>query len=115
MLKFLLLFLLVFSYSESKDYCEIFELKPNQKYKNCLDKQKVFAYLYYLHNKPNLEYEFNQTYDLQIPIEFKSLILNFLEDNCYLNGNNVRIKEITNFEGNRNYRTKIVISCNYRS
>ena len=114
MLKFFFLLLFFFSYSESKDYCEVFEVKPNHKYEDCLDNQKVFAYLYHFHNKPDLEYEFNQNYNLQIPTELKPLILNFLEDNCYLNKNSVRIKEITNFESSKNYRTKIVISCNYK-
>ena len=53
MLKFFLFFLLFFSCSEGKDYCEVFEVKPNHKYKECVDKQKVFAYLYHSHNKLN--------------------------------------------------------------
>ena len=115
MLKYFILFLFFPYYSEEKDYCEVFEIKPDLKYENCIDKQTVFAYLDYFHNEPNIKYEFNATYKVKIPTIYKRLILNFLEQNCYTNEKKVRIKEITNYDENENYKTKIIISCIYKS
>ena len=114
MFKYFILILFFPYYSEGRGYCEIFEIKQDLKYKNCTDKQTVFAYLNYFHNEPNIKYEFNLTYQVKIPTIYKRLILNFLEQNCYIK-KKIRIKEITNYDDNINYKTKIIVSCIYKS
>lgn len=114
MIKYILLIFLPFNVIKSKDYCEVFDAKLDLKYDHCIDKKKVFAYFYHFHENPNLEYKFNTTYKIQFPKIFELQILNFIEHNCYVIENDVRIKEITNKE-NKNYKTKIIISCIYKS
>ncbi|MFL2660433.1 MAG: hypothetical protein ACJ0G4_00605 [Alphaproteobacteria bacterium] len=115
MIKYFLLIFLSSSLSESRDFCEVFNFKMNFKYQHCIEKQRVFAYLHHTHYEPNIEYEYNFTYNVKIPKVFELLILNFVEHNCYVKENHVRIKEITNLQTKNKYKTKIIISCIYKS
>ena len=115
MFKFLFFFLFI-SEVDANDNCEIqniFDKAINNV--RCYKGQKLFGYYQFNSENSQFEYEFNKKFNVYLLRLYKGEMLNFLEKYC-INDKNLKIKEITNLNKNRNSKfiTKIIVSCRFK-
>ena len=113
MYQIIILFLILFNLeSLAKSFCIIENIKnfENQNI-NCLDKDLVFGYLNYNSKNSNLEYIEDKKKNLKIVKLYQEDINKFIDDLCYID-NNLRIKEIINFDKEKKiFKVALIISC----
>ena len=112
MIKFLVIFLFIFE-ANAKDNCEIYNIFDEPVKSNlCQKGQRLFGYHQFDSENSQFKYEFNKKFNVHLLKLYKSETLNFLEKFC-MNDDNLKIKEIINFNKNRNskFTTKVIISC----
>ena len=98
--------------SLAKSFCIIENIKnfENQNIK-CLDKELVFGYLNFNSKNSNLEYIEDKKRKLKIVKLYQKDINKFIDDLCYID-NNLRIKEIINFDkAKKIFKVALIISC----
>jgi hypothetical protein len=96
----------------AKSFCVIENIKnfENQNI-NCLDKDLVFGYLNFNSKNSNLEYIEDKKKNLKIVKLYQEDINKFIDDLCYID-NNLRIKEIINFDKEKKiFKVALIISC----
>ena len=112
----LLFFLLFIFQAEANDTCEIKNIfdRPSKSI-SCYKGQKLFGYYQFNSENSQFEYEFNKRFNVYLLKLYRSETLNFLEKYC-INDKNLKIKEITNLNKNKNSKfiTKIIVSCRFK-
>ena len=108
------IFFLIFIYFEtlSKSFCIIENIKDfdNQNI-NCKNKEFVFGYLNFNSKNRNLDYVEDKKRNLKIVKIYHESINKFIDELCYTD-NDLRIKEIINYEkGKRIFKVVLIISC----
>ena len=80
-----------------------------------LQRSKTFGYYQFNSENSQFEYEFNKRFNVYLLKLYKNETLNFLEKYC-INDKNLKIKEITNLNKNKNSKfiTKIIVSCRFK-
>jgi len=81
----------------------------------CKDNQLLFGYINFQSNEANLNFYFDETLNVKIPLIFKEEIQTFLINNCYIK--NLKIKTISNLLKNPTYykyETQIITTCRYK-
>ena len=98
--------------SLAKSFCVIENIKNFETQNiNCSDKDLVFGYLNFNSKNSNLEYIEDKKKNLKIIKLYEKDINKFIDDLCYID-NNLRIKEVINFDKEKNiFKVALIISC----
>ena len=101
---FILFFIFINFESLAKSFCIIENI-------NCLNKDFVFGYLNFNSKNSNLDYFEDKKKSLKIVKLYQKDINKFIDTLCYID-NNLRIKEIINFDKEKKiFKVILIISC----
>ena len=112
----ILLFILMNFESYGKSFCIIENLKNYDDKKNkCKNKHFVFGYLNFNSKNENLNYVEDKGKNLKVVKKYQENINKFIDELCYID-NNLRTKEIINFDKKKNvFKVVLVISCRIKN
>ncbi len=101
--------------TESNDFCNVENLLLNTKVKNCKKNQILFGNIDFNSKISKLEFEYNDEFNVKIPVIYKNEIVLFIKKNC--RKDNMKIKTITNLIPNTNinlYSNRVIVSCIFK-
>ncbi len=116
MYKILITLIFINFESFAKSFCIIENLENfDNKKINCKNKDIVFGYLNFNSKNKNLEYVEDDKKSIKIVKKYHKNINKFIDGLCYFD-NYLKIKEIINFDKNKNiYKVVLIISCRIKN
>tara|TARA_A100001015_G_C14568159_1_gene548007 strand:+ start:156 stop:512 length:357 start_codon:yes stop_codon:yes gene_type:complete len=115
LIKFIFLFLFISKeVSSEADICEISNITKIKSINNCENNDLLFGYFEFSSQKSNHFLMKIEKYNIEVIKKYHSIFTKYIDNYC-IQGKDIRIKNITNYNKiKKNFSTKVIITCNLK-